>query len=58
MHVSNKITCTCVEINFVVVLGILLVFGGLTFASYIHTIEVPIINYQVIAHFKPFASTS
>jgi hypothetical protein len=58
MHVSSKITCTCVEISFVVALGILLVFSGLAFTSYTHMINAPIRNYQFIAHFKPFSSTS
>jgi hypothetical protein len=58
MHVSSKITCTYVEISFVVVLGTLFIFGGLAFASYTHIIVALIKNYQVIAHFKPFASTS
>jgi hypothetical protein len=58
MHLSGKITCICVEINFVVTLGTLLVFGGLAFASYTHRMNVPIRNYQIIAHFQPFASTS
>jgi hypothetical protein len=57
MHVYGKITCTCVEISFVVAFGILLVFGGLAFASYT-PIDAPIKNYQVITHFQPFASTS
>ncbi len=58
MHVSNNNTCTYVEINVVVAFGTLLVFGGLAFASYTHMIDAPIRNYQVIAHFQPFAFTS
>jgi hypothetical protein len=58
MYVSGKVTCTCVEINFVVVLGTLLIFGGLVFASYTQMINAPIKNYQIIAHFQLFASTS
>jgi hypothetical protein len=58
MHVFGKIKCTCVEINFVDAVGILLIFGGLVFASYTHVIDAPIKNYQIIAHFQPFASTS
>jgi hypothetical protein len=38
--------------------GILFIFGGLTFASYTHTIDALIRNYQIIAHFQLFTSTN
>jgi hypothetical protein len=57
MHVFGKITCSYVQMSFVATLGILLVFGGLAFASYTHMIYAQIKNYQVIAHFQLFAST-
>jgi hypothetical protein len=52
------ITCTYIEINFVVMFGTLFIFGGLTFASYTHTIDALIRNYQIIAHFQLFTSTN
>jgi hypothetical protein len=38
--------------------GTLFIFGGLTFASYTHTIDALIRNYQIIAHFQLFTSTN